>query len=464
MSKNHIAIPHQRVFLAMLLLSSAFSCSRKTSSALEPLPLTSPPAMQSSQLNVRIHISRTLLDGTINHLIHKQFGEGLQFEDGIRIDTRLDGPVSIQASGQELLLQLPLHLDIIPGGIFSSFKMNGGLSLQLKSKYAVLENQLHFKTELTHHQWTKKPVVQILGLSLPIEGLANFVIRRYRQSLCTSMDASVMENLRLHEMGQSLAKYFNQPLYRSFDDQLNVYANPLEFALGPLRMSPTSLEIPVTAFFETVLSDSLPEGFGSTIQFSVRPFAEENSELYLQSRIPLPLIERLLNEQISGQTYGSGMSRVGISSLKAGGVANRMYVLAETTGAFDGDLQLSFVPVYDFSNREIRLSDFQLRALQGKRINKILFGIFKGVAETRIRKTIEDQINATIRDYESNIHKLLDHTEVIPGIEVYGSLKQYSLSNILFYQDRLYCDLHSTLKMDAEVKAIDTSKLIIGSF
>ncbi|MBK9107394.1 MAG: DUF4403 family protein [Saprospiraceae bacterium] len=453
-----------RVLFFITLLFQWSACSKKMSETLPSDLTTSAPVLFGSNLNIKVKLGRQELNSVINYLVTQNFSEGLNYEDGYKIKSQLDGPLDIQASQQQIFVQLPVSVEISPSGIFSSFKVNGAIQLNFTSTFDIVDNKLVFKTELSHHQWKKKPVVNVLGVNLPIEGIGNFIIKKYKQLLCNSIDESITQNIKLDKISNSLHNYFKNPVYSYYDNEIHVFANPLDMALGPISMTSQNLEIPLIFYFESVLADSMPEEFNHKCSFSVRPHFEARSALNIQSRIPLQFIDSLIQLQIVNQTFGSGISKVKIKSAHLTGGGNYMYITLNTEGAYRGDLLLSFIPEFEPGDRKITLQDFKIKAQKGKGINKLVFAVVKGIAELKIKKSVEEQLNNTLKEFEANVHKMLEKNEIMEGMELNGYLKDYSLRKIQFHDNRLYFYLNAELEMEAIVKKIDKDKLILHKF
>lgn len=434
------------------------------STALSTENETPMPILFGSNVNVKVKLSRHELNTVLNYIVAENFGSGLTYEDGYKIMSKIDGPVDIQARQQQILVQLPVSVEISPSGIFSSFKVNGALQFHFTSNFDILENKLSFKTELSHHQWKKKPVVNVFGVNIPIEAIGNYIIRKYKQQICNSIDESIHQNIQLDSIRTKLGNYFKKPVYSYYENEIHVFANPIDLALSPLSMSAQNLEIPLTFYFESVISDSIPEEFNQTCNFSMRPHFEDKSSLHIQSRIPLEFIDSLIKTQVVNNNFGSGLSKIKVLDSKLNGQNQTMYITLVTEGAFKGELLLSFDPVFESVTRQIILQDFNIKAVKGKGLNKIIFSVVKGIAESRIKKTIEDQLNNTLKEFESNIHQMLDRKEIMEGTELNGSLKNYSLSKMQFFKQKLFFNINAELEMEAIISNINTEKLILNKF
>jgi hypothetical protein len=256
-------------------------------------------------------------------------------------------------------------------------------------------------------------------------------------------------------------QFFTKPLYSTEDSIIHVFASPLELGIGPMTMTFRDLQIPVMFYFESVIAESKPQDLINDPTFSIRPYFDNKSSFYIQSRIPLPYIEQILREQIENQKFGSGMSSVTVHKINMSGNDKKLSIMMDVSGGYNGKMELSFDPIYEKDDQKIKLENFRLKTFGGIKLKKILFSIIKGFAENKLRHTVEEQINSNLDNYLVNINKMLSGTEIIPGVFMSGQLLDYEIKDIRFYNYRMYFNISSRLIMDAEVRHIDTSKIIL---
>jgi hypothetical protein len=427
-----------------------------------PENLANPPLLPASNLNLTVHISRSELNNTLNYLVNTLFNEGFNVDEGYQIHTAVSGLVDMQTLNNQIITTLPLEVEIAPDGFFKNNKVKGIISVQLTTQLEIFQNQLLNKTDLTSYQWITKPKINILGLNIPIEPIANIIIKKYKSSICETIDTSIRKNFDLNAIKKTAQQFFVKPLYSTPDNIIHVYASPLEMALGPMAMTPSDLRIPVIFYFESVIAESKPQDLFNDLSFSIRPFFDTSSTFMVQSRLPLPYIEQILREQIENQKYGSGLTSITVHKMGMTGIQKKLSIQLEVTGAYNGNMELSFDPIYNKDKKKIQLENFKLKTPGGGNIKNIIFSLMKGFAENKLQKIIEEQINANLDDYLTNIQKVLSGTEVSTGIFLNGQLLEYEIKDIRFFNNRMYFNIASKLIMHADVRHIDNSKLIFN--
>ncbi len=453
-----------RLSLCALLLLLFGSCSKKVNPLPEDLNMLKAPVPSVSNLNLRLKLNRSELNNTLNYIINKQFSTGLEIEEDYKLVSKLNGPIDFQASQQTLIIQLPLFIEVSPPGIFSKIKANGEIQLQLSCSIDIHDEKLYTKTELSHYHWTKKPVVKVLGMNIPIEQLANFIVRKYKQVLCSSIDDSLNKNLDLTELRKAMKRYFSKPMYSSDDRYLHFFANPGDVALGPFSMTDTDLEIPFVVYFESIFTDSIPTDFNSEGSFSLRPYFENESSLHILSKIPMSYLEKIIKDSTENRNFGSGITEVHVNQLQMQGSGKTVSIDLDLTGAYTGLIHLVFTPEFDTDKKKIKLENFQLKALKGPKIKKILFAVIRKIAEVQVKATLEERINETLNDFLNQTRQSLNGKSFADGISVSGTLEDYKLNQFGIYDNKVYLNINLQLKMEARVDKINLSKLVLNEF
>ena len=447
------------LILTLALISIQFHCSKKLLPAQNEINSTA-PILMTSNLNLPVKISRTELNRVINKVVTNSFSEGFTFDEDYKIQTKISGPLDIQTINNALIYSIPLQIEISPKGILSKLKAKAEIEIQLSTSIDIFQDQLLNKTELLTHRWISKPILNIVGLSLPIEQISNFLIKKYKTVICTAIDETIQKNVKLDQIKNSVTKYFKKALFSTEDSIIHIFASPQEIALGPMSMTASELVIPCMIYFESVISETRPVDLENELNFSIRPFFENTSTFDIQSRIPIPYIEQMVRENIENQTFGSGISQLTVKKIQMEGLNQTMIIHLELSGAYKGKMDLFFDPVYQIDSKSIKLEHLKLKPVSGPKMDKIIFSLVKGIAQNKLKQAIEEQINLSLSDYVNQVQRMVHNTEVMPGVFLAGELTHYEIKDIKFFNYRMYFNIHSILNINAGVKQIDDNLLI----
>jgi len=341
------------VITGILLLTQ---CNKKMSpTEIENKLSTEYTRIPISSLMIPISIGSIELNRVVNEIVKYSIGEGITLEGGYKCKAFMSNDLNLQAIGNELKLTLPIDLEISPAGNFNNLKAVGELELQIVSKFDIFQNQFLSKSEITNYKWNKKPVLKVLGVPIPIEGIANQIVKKYKLELQKSIDDYIHSSVDLNKVKSKLYTYFIDPFYSTEDNIIHLYSSPSEIALGPFKIQNDSLIIPILFYLENVIAEQRPIELENNLAFSIRPYVEEGSSFSIQSRVPMNYLSLLIKEGIENQEYGSGISKIKINKIDLSGQGEQVIVNLKTSGAFNGILEMRFIPQYDPATKMISL-------------------------------------------------------------------------------------------------------------
>lgn len=446
------------VILGILLLTQ---CNKKMSpTEIENKLSTEYTRIPISTLMIPISIGSIELNRVVNEIVKYSIGEGITLEGGYKCKAFMSNDLNLQAIGNELKLTLPIDLEISPTGNFSNIKAIGELELQISSKFDIFQNQFLSKSEITNYKWNKKPVLKVLGVPIPIEGIANQIVKKYKLELQKSIDDYIHSSVDLNKVKSKLYTYFIDPFYSTEDNIIHLYSSPSEIALGPFKIQNDSLITPILFYLENVIAEQRPIELENNLAFSIRPYVEEGSSFSIQSRVPMNYLSLLIKEGIENQEYGSGISKIKINKIDLSGQGEQVIVNLKTSGAFNGLLEMRFIPQYDQATKMISLSEFTLKSIEGKRFEKTILALLKNIAESKIKKMLQTQLNDLLQENVRSITDMLNQHEIMPGMIINGQLLDYSINHFQIANERMFFNIKYALNAGLKIYSIDTKNIL----
>ena len=203
---------------------------------------------------------------------------------------------------------------------------------------------------------------------------------------------------------------------------------------------------------EAVIAEKKPSDLINNLNFEIQPSYDNISELQIQSRVPMQYIEQLCREGVENQSYGSGLTKITVQKIKLNGYKETLQVRLHTLGAYDGELELSFIPRFNSSKKLIQLEEFRIASISGKKLDKTIFNLVQGIIQNKLKSTMEDFFNATIQDYVKSATKLLEGKEIMQTYTISGKLLDYNISNFAISDSRMYFNLVSKFSGQLRVK------------
>ncbi|MFN8280579.1 MAG: DUF4403 family protein [Saprospiraceae bacterium] len=449
-----------RRYIALALCCIGWcSCSKKLSSPVEnPLTATM-PGVPMSTIVLPMYIPMSELNRLVDSVIQQEMSEGFTLEDGYRLTAKIERGIQVSASERTLNFLIPVNLEIFPKSNWNNIRANGMIELNLDLIVDIFQNKFLCKSQLRAHRWITPPKLNVLGIKIPVEGMANRFIERYKYELTQSLDKYFNEAVDLEQLKKILRKSFATPFYSTEDGIINVYSSPSEFALGPMRVEGDQIVFPLEVYIENVISSQKPVELNNDMSFSIRPGIEEASRFAVQGRIPVNYMELMVKENFEHQQFGSGVSKIKVEKILMRGEGRTMEVTMQTSGAYKGMINIQFDPVFDEVRESFVLEHFRMKAIEGRSLDKTMFGLIRGFVENKVKSGIEEGINNIIREYRLSVEPYLQNKEIYPGVILQGALKTWTIRDLVFYQQNMVFNLLTDLQASLRILRIDASIL-----
>ncbi len=433
------------------------SCSRKSLQQEDLRPINSMPVIPLTTVNLPVSIRLSELNNLINEQIKNTLSDGLHYEDGYKVVAQLDGDLKVSAQDQNIDLIIPIYLEIFPKTSWSQIKAFGRMDLPLKIEFNIFQDKFISKSKVGEVSWRTPPKLSVMGLKVSVESIANRFVEKYKSSLTNEIDSYLQNVVDLTQLKVKIKKSFDKPFYSTEDNIIHFFVSPSEIGLGPVKVEGEKIIFPLAIYLENVIGSEKPKDLYNDLSFSIRPIVENNIQAVVQGRIPMNYLEILVKEGTEKQTFGNGIAKITIQQISLTGNEKTVTTLVNTTGAFNGRLQINFNPEFNQQKKEIELKNFYLKVLDGKKIEKAMLSLVKGIAESKIKKEIELMMNQLLSDYRTSLLSYLEHKEVYPGMILNGELKNWTIDNFEIVNQIMFFQVKTDLIAGLDVLRIDKS-------
>jgi hypothetical protein len=446
-------------FLLFIFLVSFSGCSKKN--IVSPEEIVSPVDLRvpQSTIFIPLKIERAAVQSTAQKLLDNLFSEGLPIEGGYVCYLSTADIPDIQATGDRIRFVLPIQVDIRSGSRWAPGSAGGSIELILESNIGIAQNKMQCSTELIKHRWLVRPALKIAGVQLPIESLANQLIKRYSPRMTKEIDRLVVSALDLGRIRTDLQRFFAKPVFSTDDNQLHVFSTPLELSLGFFRTTTTHIVLPAAVIMENVLGDYRPEHKLHLFAFSKKEVSTGNSNLALQARIPLNYVQNSLRSSLQGSSFQSPTGRINLATLDLSGQSKKLQVNFTTTGAFNGSFEMRFSPEFNAQTGKLYTSDFELKLVKGKGLSKTLYQLIRQQVAITVKKSLEEELNSFLNGYLQQASHLLARRAIYPGTFLSGELKGHDINQFWIQQGKLFFNFHLQMALKAELESIDIKSL-----
>jgi len=373
-------------FLPVLfLILIADACSKKVNpiaSYLPNLPALIPndttipklPAMNATQtiseVLVPIRMDSVALVRQINRLIPQVLYEDTSMlEDKMTIRAEKMDSIDIRIEPNTLVYDVPLKLNIERDIGFMRIKADGALKLFFSTSYTIQSNwSVESTTTLIKHEWMETPRVKLGMVRVPIESIANKIVNRSRDLVCTSIDNQLQEGFKLREYVDLAWRKIQQPIQITDTPLVSwLLLRPERIMMIPLYANQGQIQ---SALIFRSITDMV---FGPKPEIpyvGILPTFEQiqnlgkDSLIELSVNFPLKRAEVLLTDYFKGQAFRDGEKVMYIDSIQLTGNGNKLHISAFVSGTYPAKLELEGLPVYNSLKRrfELRELDYSIRS------------------------------------------------------------------------------------------------------
>ncbi len=411
-----------------------------------------------SEINIPIQLDITELERSLNRQLTGILYEDDTFEDGDKMKVRAekDGEIGIQVAGMAITYQIPLKLWIQYNLGIGRVEAEGNVNLEFRTAFAISpEWNMTTNTVLEGHQWTERPRVRVGVVRLPVESIANIIIRRSEETIGQSIDGLVEEAFHLAQYVQDAWQQMFVPYQVSEEYQTWLLVNPRDIGMTPIE----TREDQMTA---TIVVRSQPElRFGpepaaepvlALPAFSFRPpdpNSVEGFSIYVEATLSYADAERLTRQSLLGQRFEQGRRHVVVENIELFGQGNNLIVNLQLSGSYNGSIYLSGEPVFNPNRNRIEIEDLEYTLDTKNFLLRSASWLIQGTLKRKLQENMDYLLDYNLQDAQRQMQEQLNGYEVAPGVTLDGSLSTLDLHNAYLTTDGIKVAIQLT--GDAEI-------------
>lgn len=371
--------------LGILGIFLAGACSKKiqplaTYSPLLPIPLPTDtskiklPAMNAtrtvSEVLVPIRMDSIAMVRQINRLIPQVLYEDTSMlDDKMTIRAEKLDSIDIRIEPNKLLYDVPIKLFLEREIGFVRIKAEGALKLFFSTEYHIQSNwSVESTTTLVKHEWIETPRVKFGSFRVPIEMIANKIVKRCDELICKSLDDQIQQGFKLRDYVDQAWRKIQQPIQITDTPVVSwLLLRPERIMMIPLH--PNQGQIQSALIFQS-LTDMVFGPKPDIPYAGILPTFEQiknlgkDSLIELSINFPLKRAEVLVSDYFKGQAFRDGEKVMYIDSIQLTGRENKLAINAFVSGTYPAKLELEGLPVYNSIKRRFELMelDYSIRS------------------------------------------------------------------------------------------------------
>ncbi|MBK8699938.1 MAG: DUF4403 family protein [Saprospiraceae bacterium] len=411
-----------------------------------------PPDMYS-YLNINYRIEKKSLTDTFNFVMDNLMADDLVFPDyDVSMKLKRNGNVLIEFQGKSVLVTLPMDVEVIKKTFIKDLKATGTLEMSFITTMDISKDwSLTTKTMLTDHKWTKRPSIGLGVINLPIETIANLVIRKTRVDLENNIDSSIHEQYNMREIIGEVAKYTLLPyqLDSVFGGWMQMTAdsaylspavNTKYYVEGKISMK-TKMNITSMKPKEEAFKPSLP-------YFSWNDNIRDSSTVRLLMELEYDHLTSVARKNFKGKTFSEGDKKIEIIDVVVHKHDGKLQITTNVKGSFNGTLSIMGIPSFDKYRSQLFARDINVSVKSGNVLHSAAGWLLRGKIKSELDKMLQFSLNDNMANLQSQIDEQVMNMNKKYKMKLRVNVGSINIDNFALRPDRANAYLSMKLYFD----------------
>lgn len=398
--------------LSSIVLISTWSCKSRQVHPQEPEVISRTHFIKDeiSTFYLPIEVSLNKAEKTINNLftdvIYKDESYTNNNNDDLKLIIRKLKNIRIDAKGNILTMTLPLGIWVKARqnllGIELTQDMNFDATLTFDTEVDIDENwNIKTKTSNFNYKYLTEPVMNLGGISLPMNGVVSQILDKKVADLLPMVDEYITETVNFRHQVDSVWKSTQYPI--NIDKEYNswVKLRPTKFILSPIESKNRKLKTAIgfESFIEVITGNTENEKLHNNPlpKLSKVAIPSDQFHIALSSELSYIQLSTILQKELIGFTYQDKKRTIKVTDISSYGNGDDIVFRLNFEGDVEGELFASGRPAYDTVRKELYIENFDFDIHTKKTLlkaaNWLLHGTFKKQVQKHMRFSLKDEFD-----------------------------------------------------------------------
>ena len=313
-------------------------------------------------------------------------------------------PLIRSADQQELLVNLPLHVDFKkPEGLFS-IEGKGRISLEIRLWLDFPGETPEWGMEILAHHWMESPVVTMGSLDFPVEFLADFIIKRIKEKHWTRWMDNLHDQLNIEKSLKILSdKYLrNIPVGKNPDWYLNV--NIHQFVWVGFKDEKTHVSCVLYIDYALMVSDRQSSLHAGPPRCLVLPVSSllQKSSYPVEISVSYTGMEKMIVQFTRGMEIGGRTFKVENVSIRQ---ANQLEMNLVLSAPIEGSVTLSAMPFFVSDTQKFDVTGIKVDITADKFLLQLSAPLLEKIVRQRIEEWFPFSVQPLLQDIITKLKK-----------------------------------------------------------
>lgn len=448
--------------LLLVFVFLFIGCSKKNISTVEVVDSNFIMPELKSAVNILFKIDKDAINDTFNIIVDKYLDTDMDMDmNGFEVHVSKQKEATMEFLGKEVLTTLPIKIDIEKETFIKNITGEGQLELNFITSVD-LDSSWRFvsKTRLEHHQWIEKPQINLAGLKINVESLADMIIDRSKPTFEKQIDLSVADQVSFKDKILDLLKYVEKPIL--MDTVLNswLHIKPENIYLSHIENSSGFSVGNLTVHGQTKITSTKPIDVVPGIKlprFNWEESLDDTSHINMVLDISYDKMNEYLTENYNNKTFESGGKKITLNNLYIRRSGEKLEVLSDVKGSMNGKLKISGKPVFNNEKQYFYTDDIDIDIATKNVFHKAGAWLFKSKIKNQLKDMLRYSVRDNIKEYQILIDKQISDYSVEDELEFKADLRNVQVNSFALDNDRIHAFI--TLNILLETKVYNLSSL-----
>ncbi len=430
-----------------------------------PKPTEQYSTVQETPLVSSIAVPVTIvLDDLVRNLnatlggkaLYEDFSYDDNGKDELMLNVWKSQDITMYLSGNTIKYRVPVSLWMKRRLMIGEAEASGELALSFKTIYQINPDwTLTTKTEVEYHEWLKQPVLKTGLGNISIETLANLGLNRSKKTLAESLDRVINQQLSLKPYVEEVWSSVQEPVLMSEEYKMWLKTTPLSIAMTPLSNDTRNIRTTLQVQCHNDVSFGEKPTFRENTKvpnLTLLESAADDFQMQFATDVPFPEAERLAKAMMVGQVFESGSKKVRVEDLKIWGNNDRLIVLSQLSGAFNGKIYFMGKPRYNATKNAVEVADLDFHIDTKNFLHKSASWIFQGTIKKQMAAAMTFPLDENIATLKQSVQETLNRYEIQPGVVLTGTLDEVKVLDTRLNTNGIRVDIYSKGKINVEIK------------
>ncbi|MCL2131177.1 MAG: DUF4403 family protein [Lentimicrobiaceae bacterium] len=423
----------------------AASCSTSRLNVEKPKENYIEPAIEEkmSTIGMSLDIDMPSLEKSINALLPSLlYEENSLEENNLMLKVWKTQNIRFSINGNKLSCTLPLKIWAQTGfkktvlGVTAQqyYQANGAITVKLTTSFQLLNDwKLATYTSLDSYTWTEKPTIKVAGFAMPVTTIADIVINSMKNTINSSINKAVAENLDIKSIMEEAWKKAQEPVL--IDSEYDAWLKISPENVYSTNISNSGNNINIHLGMDAVIEANVGKKPAVSKRVPLPNYKQvsqikPNFNIRLNVDVDMKKLKEIAQKEIVGKTFEQGRKKVIINDLDIYGHDDFLVIAVHVLGAVKGSVYCVGKLYFDNEVQSLRITDFDFdmktKNALAKTANWLLHKKFLSLIEPYLTIPLKKEISEVMQ----SSNEMLSNYAVMKGVSLKGKINSVTFDRI----------------------------------